>query len=1049
MRMRTASFLLSIVLALALLAAGESPRPAADAGMALFTQDVRSILMDQCVKCHGGEKIKGGLDLTTRDGLLHPGDEGPAIVPGKSRDSRLMKLIRHEEDPHMPSKSPKLSDGDIAKIAKWIDAGAPYDKPLIVKSGAPRPHPTVTEEDRKFWAFVPLKRVSPPAVKSPAWCQNAIDNFILEKLEEKKMTPSAPVERRKLIRRAYFDLIGLPPTPEEIETFVNDTSPDAYEKLIDRLLANPHYGERWARHWLDLARFGESHGYEQDYDRPSAYHYRDFVIQALNQDMPYDRFVKLQLAGDEMEPDNVQAMMATGFLAAGTHATQITASQAEKERYDELDDLAGTIGTAFLGMTIACARCHDHKFDPIPQQDYYRLISTFTTTVRSEMELDFHPEKTQAAKAAFDVEHAPLVTALAQFERDQLPARLGQWLKSNPGTVEPRWLLLDFTTAKSAGGATLTKQPDGSFLASGTNPKFDTYTFIADTHLKNITAIRLEALADPSMAKSGPGRAANGNFAMTDFSVTVNRNTGILPVPKAAENGQDARSTKDNENVSTAIKLINPKATFEQKGLPVAAAIDGDKKSAWAIDPQFGKDHAAVFELKKPLDCQAGATITFTLKFENNDNHNIGRPRLSVSALPGPFEPAGEAALEKLIADVNQVLKTPADAHSAAQKQTLLTWYRSTDSEWRRLSAAVDEHLKKSPKPELTKVLVSSEGVPAVRLHTQGPDFYEKTYFLKRGDLAQKQSEVTPSYLQVLMSPSDNEKHWQTTPPKGWRTSYRRLSLANWITDAKAGAGHLLARVIVNRLWQHHFGRGIVSTPNDFGAQGERPTHPELLDFLATELIRNGWRLKPLHKLIMMSATYMQSSEYDGARFAADPDNTLLWRMPLRRLEAEAIRDSMLTVSGTLDPTMFGPGTLDESMRRRSIYFFTKRSQLIPMMVLFDAPNSLQGLGNRGSTTIAPQALAMMNNPQVQSFARAFAQQIFPKFNKSPVSAVRYAYQLAFARDPDEAELSDGVTFIQSQADSYHAAGKQSATELALANFAQALLSLNEFVYVE
>jgi cytochrome c553 len=1027
--MRTGIVMLLAGLVMLTLGANASREVASDAALKLFSEQVRPVLLDQCVKCHGGEKIKGGLDLTTRDGLLHPGDDGPAIIPGNSRDSRLIKLIKHAEEPHMPSKGAKLPEEAIAKIAGWIDAGAPYDKPLIVKGGAARGHATVTDADRKFWAFQPLKRSSPPNVKNENWCRTPIDRFVMEKLEAKGLSANPVADRRKLIRRASFDLVGLPPTPEEVEAFVNDTSPDAYEKLIDRLLASPHYGERWARHWLDLARFGESHGYEQDYDRPTAYHYRDFVIQALNQDMAYDRFVKLQLAGDEMEPDNVQAMMATGFLAAGTHATQITASQAEKERYDELDDLAGTIGTGFLGMTIACARCHDHKFDPIPQQDYYRLISTFTTTVRSEVDLDFHPGKYRVAKVAFDAQHAPLAKALERFEKQELPGRLEGWLKTAPPAVQPMWMTAEVASAKSAGGTTFTKQEDGSYLASGTNPKFDSYAFVVHSHLKSITAIRLEALAHPSFVKGGPGRAGNGNYALSDFSVMV----GPL----------------DDKGRTLARKLINPTATFEQKGLPVAAAIDEDKKSAWAIDPEFGKDHAAVFEFEKPIDGEAGVAITVTLRFENNDGHNIGRPRLSLSSSVGPFDPAASAVQQKLVDEMNQVLKTPAEKRSDQQKTALLNWYRTTDSEWTRLNAAVQEHLKQAPKPALTKVLVSTEGLPAVRLHTQGPDFYEKTYFLKRGDLAQKQGEATPSYMQVLMGVSEKEKHWQATPPKGWRTSYRRLSLANWITDVEAGAGHLLARVIVNRLWQHHFGRGIVATPNDFGAQGERPTHPELLDYLATELIRNGWRLKPLHKLIMMSAAYMQNGEYNGVRFAADPDDALLWRMPMRRLEAEAIRDAMLAVSGTLDATMFGPGTLDEAMRRRSIYFFTKRSQLIPMMVLFDAPNSLQGLGNRGSTTIAPQALAMMNNSQVQSYARALAQRLLPKARQSTADAVRYGYMLAFGRQPDETEMGDAMTFIQSQSESYRAAGKENGLELALAGFGQALMSLNEFIYVE
>ena len=362
---RNFGFLVVVLLAAHWPARAQVPT-AAPEGLALFVDRVRPVLIDQCLKCHGGEKIKAGFDLTTREGLLHPGEDGPLVIPGRSRDSRLMTLIRHQDDPHMPEKKEKLNEESIKSIAQWIDAGAPYDKPLIAKSTLLRGHATVTEQDRKFWSFAPLKDAVPPAVKDQAWCRTPVDHFILAALEEKKILPNPTASKRKLIRRVSFDLIGLPPTPEEIDAFVNDASPDAYAKLVDRLLANPHYGERWARHWLDIARFAESHGYEQDYDRPYAYPYRDFCIRALNDDLPYDTFVKWQLAGDEIAPKNPAALAATGFLAAGTHATQITANQAEKERYDELDDIANTTATAFLGLTIGCARCHDHKYDPIP-----------------------------------------------------------------------------------------------------------------------------------------------------------------------------------------------------------------------------------------------------------------------------------------------------------------------------------------------------------------------------------------------------------------------------------------------------------------------------------------------------------------------------------------------------------------------------------------------------------------------------------------------------------------------------------------------------------
>ena len=508
------------------LAADEPPggAPATGAssvGLELFDAEVSGLLKQHCVKCHGGDKTLAELDLTSREALIKGGADGPAIVPGDSRASLLYKLITHGDEPNMPDEADKLPDEAIAKIAAWIDAGAPYSKNLDDESAAPVGKRVITDEDRGFWSFRPLGKYDPPAVQQAAWCRTPVDRFILAALEAKGIAPNGEAPKRQLIRRAYLDLIGLAPKPEEVDAFLAGNGPDAFDRVIDRLLDNPHHGERWARHWLDLARFAESHGYEQDYDRPAAYHYRDFVVRALASDMPFDRFVRLQIAGDEFEPDNPEALRATGFLGAGTHATQITANQVEKERYDELDDMAATVGTAMLGLTVGCARCHDHKFDPIPQADYYRFISNFTTTVRSEVDLDLDPELNRKNKESYDEQHQPLVDALAKYEREQLAPRFDAWLASSPRLPDTGWLTLEAQAIQSEGGATFTPQADGSYLAAGKNADFDTYTFVADTNLQGISAIKLEALADPSMVQGGPGRATNGNFDLTDFQVAA------------------------------------------------------------------------------------------------------------------------------------------------------------------------------------------------------------------------------------------------------------------------------------------------------------------------------------------------------------------------------------------------------------------------------------------------------------------------------------------------------------------------------------------------
>jgi hypothetical protein len=998
-------------------------------GLDLFSKHVRGVLVERCLKCHGGEKTRSGLDVSTRESLLKGGDKGLVVVPFKAKSSRLYQFVAHLEEPFMPSKSDKLPDEEVVWIAEWIDDGAPYDRPLVKKGGGKKPM-VVTDDDRRYWAFQPLKRPVPPKVDDAAWCKTPIDAFILAKLAEKDLKPNPPAERRKLIRRAYFDLVGLPPQPQEVEAFVKDDAPDAYEKLIDRLLASPHYGERWARHWLDLARFAESHGYEHDYDRPTAYHYRDFVIKALNKDLPYDTFVKWQIAGDEYAPEDALALTATGFLAAGVHSTQITQNQVEKERYDELDDMLRTVGTSMLGLTIGCARCHDHKYDPIPTRDYYRLLSTFTTTVRSEVEVDFDPEATRLARAQYEAEHAKVVAPRSAYEKDHLPGKLDKWLALRPHpATPPRWLILDPVSFKSQGGAEFTKLDDLSLRAGGKNADFDVYTITARTTLRGITAVRLEALADPSLVKGGPGRAGNGNFALTDFRVTA--------APLAGKESP------------VAMKLVNAKATFEQKGLPVAAAVDDDKKSGWAVDPEFGKDHAAVFETEGEIGFDGGTLLTFTLEFNNNTGHNLGRPRLSVSTSSRPAALEGEAKPEDAARVLNALDADPKIAPTDEQRATLLKWFRTTDPQWRELNQKVEEHARKSPPSNNVKALVCSEGLPAVRLHTQGADFLEQTHFLKRGDPNQKDGVAPQSFLQVLMPSADAEEHWRTPPPEAWRTSYRRRALAEWMTDVDDGAGRLLARVIVNRLWQHHFGRGLVATPSDFGAQGERPTHPEPLDWLAKELVESGWSLKHIHKLMLTSAVYRESASDDKEKATKDPDDRLLWRYAPRRLEAEVIRDAILAVGGDLDEKMYGPGTLDPKQKRRSIYFFVKRSQLVPMMVQFDSPDALQGLEQRQTTTVAPQALLLMNSEFIRGQAAAFGRLIAPAAGRTKADAVEAGYSAALGRSPSADEREASVQFMAEQAKAYKKDGKADAEARALADFCQVLLELNEFVYVD
>lgn len=1008
-----------------------------------FKQHVRPILIGRCIKCHGGATTEGEFDLTTREALLRGGLEGVAVIPGKGKESRLYKLVAHLEEPNMPEDGAKLSDVAIQHLVDWIDLGAAYDKPLSAHDDDPLAwtHRQIDDSRREFWSFQPLSKSPPPALESP-WIRNDIDRFVLARQQANGVTPNPMAERRTLIRRVTLDLTGLPPTPEDVVAFIADPDPLAYEKLIDRLLDSPRFGERWARHWLDVARFAESHGFEQDYDRPHAYHYRDFVIKALNQDMPFDQFVRWQLAGDEIAPDNPLAMMATGFLGAGVFPTQLTEKEFEPARYDELDDMVGTVGTAMLGLTIGCARCHDHKFDPIPARDYYRMVAAFSRAIRSNVELELDDQSTRSTLLAWQAEHEPLVAKLDKFTAEALPQRFRAWMadrKQEP-LVLPDWIILDLVDYQSAGGATFTRQDDGSLLATGTNPDFDKYTFVAETQLTGITAIRLEALADKSMARGGPGRAPNGNMGLGNLTVTA------TPLGEAQAPAQ-------------TVVLRDPRATFQQNtgNLAIAASIDADKKTGWAVDPQFGKDHAAVFSTAEPLGFPGGTRLTFTLEFNVNNKHNIGRPRLAISTSPEPAKLAGETAPQQTIELVAAIREGGAQP-SPEQQEKLLRWYRGLDPQWRALHDAVTQHTQQKPQPKLTQVMIVSEGVKPIPHHADGrgfPHFYPESFFLKRGDATQKLGPASPGYLQVLMpataadSSTPLEARWQVPSGENTTTSNRRRGLANWMTDSELGAGHLLARVIVNRLWQHHLGRGIVATPNDFGFQGQRPTHPELLDWLAVQLIDNGWHLKPLHKLIMTSAVYRESAAHSAEQAKADPGNLWWWKRQASRLEAEVIRDQMLAISGQLDPTMYGPGTLDANMKRRSIYFMIKRSQLVPMMQIFDSPEPLASVGDRPQTTIAPQALLFMNNPQVRGYAGGFAARLAEAAERSLAEAVVQGYLLAVARQPEPAEQAAGVQFIERQLAAYAADGNPRARQLAMTDFCQVLLSLNEFVFVE
>ena len=890
--------------------------------------------------------------------------------------------------------------------------------------------PAELEEQRnKHWAWRELTDPKPPQVKNGKWVRNPIDRFVLAKLEEKGLAPSPEADARILSRRLHFNLLGVPD--------VVDDKDKTFEETVDELLASQHFGERWARHWLDVARFAESHGFEQDYDRPHAYHYRDFVIKAFNRDMPYDQFIRWQIAGDEIAPDDSLALSATGFLGAGVFPTQLTEKEFETARYDELDDMVSTTSMAFLALTVGCARCHEHKYDPVESEEYYNLISTFAHTIRSEIDVPVNSSREQGeVMAKWEKERAALIADRGKFERVELPKRFDAWLIDPPEnrSTASAWTILDNAEPKSLEGATFTVQEDGSFLVSGKNPEDDRWEVTSEVMLPKVTALRIEALTHKSMKHNGPGRAGNGNIALSDVRVFVK---------KTGEKGK-----------GKAVKLVNPRADHQQNrtNLSIASSIDKDKrKTGWAVDGQIGKSHVCVFEFAEPVENEGGSEFTFELDYFVNTSHVIGRPRFSVSSQLAPPLKAGDqnpvmAALFKAVGQPGGV-----EALDEKERTTLRGAYREIDPKWKKLSAKIAAHEDRKPHLKKIKMMVSSEGYKPIKHHADGrgyPHFYKEVFFLGRGDPNKKGKAVAQAFLPLFIRNGKDSSHWQVPRPAGVRTSHRRAALGRWLTDVENGAGYVAARVIMNRLWQHHFGHGLVTTPNDFGTQSEPPTHPELLDWLAFRLIENNWQLKPMHKLILTSAAWRQNSEYVTTKAAKDLGNQFLWRFNPRRLDGEVIRDTLLAVSGQLDKTMYGKGTLDERSKRRSIYFFIKRSKLIPSMQLFDAPEPLVSQGHRINTTIAPQALMFMNSPNVRQYATAFAQRLITEVGVGKEKVVTAGYRAALGREPDDGELEATITFLESQKAAYQQAKQANPGRLALIDFAQTLFSLNEFSYL-
>jgi Protein of unknown function (DUF1553)/Protein of unknown function (DUF1549)/Planctomycete cytochrome C len=943
---------------------------AADPGVQFFEQKIRPILVSQCYECHSAQakKPKGGLLLDTKEGLLSGGDTGPALVPGKPVESLLIKAIRHD-GLEMPPKG-KLSDEVVADFERWVKMGAP--DPRTKADAADRKAEIDIAKGRQFWSFRPVQRFAVPAVKEMTWPRSDIDRFILAKLEEKGIRPVADADRRTLIRRATIDLTGLPPTPEEISAFLNDPAPDAaaFAKVVDQLLQSPAFGERWGRHWLDVARYADSNGRDENLTFHEAYRYRDYVSDSFNRDKPFDRFVMEQVAGDLLPSESQAArdeqLTASGFLVIGPKV--LADRDQEKRRMDVVDEQIDTVGRAFLGMTLGCARCHDHKFDPIPQSDYYALAGIFLSTrtldgiklgnavVSGWMERPLGGAEAEK-KLVDQKEHQKKLTAVA----DQIKK-----FKADLKAAEDKAAMR--VPSRLAG---ITVDDKDAKLVGAWKPSTFTKPYVGDGYLHDDKAGKGEKSATftPKLPKAG------------DYEVLVSYTPG----------------------------------TSRARKVPIAVhCAEGEK--AVTLDQQPAPKVDNLFQPIGRFHFEAGEQGSVTISNKGTEGHVI------VDAVR--FVPVGTLDEKEMAMGVpEEVRKQIADVQARVKQLE-----------------ADEATLKKSAPPLPPLVMAPRDEAKIVngRINV-------------RGNPHQLGPEVPRGFLQVATD---------TVPASVPADHSGRLELAKWLADS---ANPLTARVYVNRVWAHLFGAGLVRTVDNFGAQGERPTHAELLDWLAVTFVEDGWSTKQLIRRIMLSRVYQLARLNDRQALQADPENKLFWRASRKRVEAEVIRDTILTVSGKLGRarggsavTSLGERAVDNDSKggvstdanvRRSVYLPVLRNELPQVFEVFDFADPDVSTGKRDETTVPTQALFLMNSPFVMEQSRETAKRLL----KLPTDEARVKdlYLRALGREPATDEIDTAVRFVRSFLEKAEPKGKADPSIDAWAGVCRAVFGCTEFRFVE
>ena len=993
-----------------------------------FTKDIQPVFAENCLKCHGPDNQEAGLRLDRKEAALKGGERGAPIVPGKPSESLLFRAINGggEDVPRMPRKADPLSNEKIALIRTWIEQGANWPD----SDG-----PTIAEPDAKdHWAFKAPVRPAIPDVQDKDWAKTPIDAFVLAKLEKEGLQPSPEAERATLLRRLHLDLIGLPPTVEEADEFLADDSPNTYQKKAQELLDSPHFGERWGRHWLDAARYADSDGFEKDKPR-SIWNYRDWVINAYNRDLPYDRFIIEQLAGDLLENPTEEQRVATGFLR-NSMLNEEGGVDPEQFRMDALFDRMDAIGKSVLGLTIQCAQCHTHKFDPISHEEYYRMFAFLNNDHEASM-VAYTPDEERLK--------SDLLRQMREIEDDlrhtnpDWQERMAAWEGERPR--EPQWQTVEVRNTGD-NGTRYYHYEDGSIRAASYAPTKWTASFRGTNDLSFIGAFRLEQLTDPNLPCYGPGRSTKGMSALSEFDVEA----VDVENPKNKINLKFVKATADFSNETKDLEPeFDDRSGKKRVYGPVEFAIDGKDDTAWGIDAGPGRrnqSRKAVFIPEKPVQFPKGAILTFRLKqnhggwnSDDNQNHNLGRFRLSVTSQTN-------VVADPVPANVRHILGIPREQRSERQVATVFSYWRTTVPAFKDANDQIEALWKQWPAgaPTLTMAARKGEGVNEER---------KATYIFRRGDWLKPGREVTFGVPAVLHPLPENAED-------------SRLTFAKWLVDSKSPT---TARVVVNRIWQSYFGIGLLETPEDFGVRAPAVSHSQLLDWLAVEFMDPStlapgelrsdlvpWSRKHIHRLIVNSSVYKQSSTITPELMERDQYNRLLARGPRYRVEAEIVRDIALASSGLLNPELGGPSVMppapaflfqppasygpkvwreetDDDRYRRAIYTFRYRSLPYPVLQTFDAPNGDFSCVQRLRSNTPLQALVSLNEVLFMEAARALARRAV-SHGGTDAERITYAFRSCLTRPPEPDELSELEQLLARQKD-YIAEGWINPSELA------------------